>query len=278
MRQKNSRRRRSGLTLVEVTLAVGIATGLLGTVLALYQQVGSLREAINEELKVVSSARLFLERISREIQAAGIDNASGFQFRGTRDSIEFVTTVLPDESAWRSGGGSARVLRHSDLTRVGYRLRFRTDASRPVRRASESGPSTEEISFARTDRTGLEGVVQIPNVSDSPPPDDPQATVILERSELRVLSAIDSGQGLPVVTQPVSDRLRYLRFRYFDGNLWSDEWQHPWLPRGVEITVSGDSLPREAKSGEEPDGIFRRVTSVIVSETLGPYGRLRGTQ
>ena len=67
----------------------------------------------------------------------------------------------------------------------------------------------------------------------------------------------------------LSDRLRYLRFRYHDGKRWHGDWQRKELPRGVEVTVGVEPLRHGRRHHEYDGAVFRRVVSIPDATTRG---------
>ncbi len=110
-----------GFSLIEVLVAVAIASGLLVAVLVFYRHAASVRDQMDREVEVVSAARLVMERLTRELQAVTIDHGHRRGITGHRDRIELLTTVLPDESAWAREPGVSTPAPQTDLRWVEYR-------------------------------------------------------------------------------------------------------------------------------------------------------------
>ena len=62
--------------------------------------------------------------------------------------------------------------------------------------------------------------------------------------------------------EPVTDRLRYLRFRYFDGHGWRDDWRHDRPPHAVEVRVGEAANRADKKPWEYPHEYDLRVISI----------------
>lgn len=60
------------------------------------------------------------------------------------------------------------------------------------------------------------------------------------------------------VTTPI-DAIHFVRFRYWDGLEWLDEWFDWALPIGVEISVGQEPLPEDGDPAEYPYELFQRV-------------------
>jgi hypothetical protein len=59
----------------------------------------------------------------------------------------------------------------------------------------------------------------------------------------------------------LTDKIKTLQFRYWDGRTWLDEWSSLRLPIGVEITISQDPPPEPTTTQSESSAseVFRRV-------------------
>ena len=58
--------------------------------------------------------------------------------------------------------------------------------------------------------------------------------------------------------EPLSEEIRYVHFRYWDGAKWLESWDGPKLPIGVEITLGFEPLVVD-EQGEASGEVFRRV-------------------
>jgi hypothetical protein len=52
---------------------------------------------------------------------------------------------------------------------------------------------------------------------------------------------------------------QFVRFRYWDGSTWLDDWSTPDLPIGVEVSLGLEPLPAEMTADEYPFELYRRV-------------------
>jgi hypothetical protein len=52
---------------------------------------------------------------------------------------------------------------------------------------------------------------------------------------------------------------QFVRFRYWDGSAWLDDWNTPDLPVGVEISLGLEPLPVETSPDDYPFEQYRRV-------------------
>ena len=58
--------------------------------------------------------------------------------------------------------------------------------------------------------------------------------------------------------EPLSEEIRYVQFRYWDGTKWLESWDKPRLPTGVEISL-GFEAPVTDEEGTTSGEVFRRV-------------------
>ena len=71
-------------------------------------------------------------------------------------------------------------------------------------------------------------------------------------------------------SDPMTESIRFLRFRYLDGTQWKDQWSGTAPPPGVEISLGFDPIPDDATPDTYPYEVFRRVIFV-------PGGRTHNT-
>lgn len=110
----------TAFTLAEVVLAVTLAMGLAGGVLAFYRHVSDIRRRVRAQGEDLASERLVMDRITAELRAA-----MGFpvRLRGSADSVSFVSATLPGAAAWAVRKSTEEPIPpEHDLQLVGYRL------------------------------------------------------------------------------------------------------------------------------------------------------------
>lgn len=66
--------------------------------------------------------------------------------------------------------------------------------------------------------------------------------------------------GGPLLT----DRIRFMRLRYWDGKEWLDSWDAEQLPAGVEVTIGIEPLPEGMEAKDYPHEVFRRIIALPV--------------
>ncbi len=239
-------------TLIEVVLAIALTTGLLLTVLVFYQAAATLRRDLEEDLEGTAEARLLLDRIATELRGAVHQSRAGYGMKGGETWIEFVTAVVPTDSAWNIDYAASAPVPQTDLEVVRYELKLRhfddggfEDVSgRNVGTAAASPTSRRDLDLPAAPAGAAS------RRSDAAPrPSTPQT------GRFDAADAIDAGlepvgdgivraaQRIPTGSRRrrsvvVAPRMRRIRLRYFDGVRWQTTWNRSGIPIGVEIGVS----------------------------------------
>src|SRR6185503_5857388 len=58
--------------------------------------------------------------------------------------------------------------------------------------------------------------------------------------------------------EPLSEEIRYVHFRYWDGAKWSESWNGTKMPFGVEINLAFEA-PTTDEQGNTTGEVFRRI-------------------
>ncbi len=236
--RSGQRRRRSAqaaFTLVEIILAIGLATGLLVIAITFYHQATEMRGHILTEAERVTTVRLVLDRLANDLRAAQPTAASGNEFTGDETSMSFVKcawTVLPANPT--NGAGET-----TDLLRVSLTTLYATNGTQVVVQGLD-----------RTE-TPLSLALPLPLPLS---PTDP-AVEATNSLDLSLFSDTATNQ----VTDPFAGLVRYVRFRYWDGGNWQSAWKNSNPPPGVEIILATDRLADDAEPDTFPPEPFRRV-------------------
>jgi type II secretory pathway component PulJ len=212
--------RTTAFTLIEVILAVSIATGILVVALVFYQQAANLRSQLIEEAERLSAIRLVMERVTADLRSAFALPQVGFT--GTTDSMEFVVARPPDLTGFS-------IAPASDLRKVYYYLA-----------ASLEGTNFVITGFDRTEETLISKPAPTGNAA-------------------QIAAPPVSGATNSQLVAPLATEIQFVRLRYWDGTGWLEAWDAPELPYAVEVTLGAEALPEnevpEAYSAE----FFRRV-------------------
>lgn len=219
-------------TLVEVVLAVGIATAMLGVVLFFYHQAERFRSGVAAEFERLAAVRQVMQRLVLEL---GCLVPEAGPLRGEAGQIEFV---------FAQGGGWA----HGDagLRRVRYLL--------PEAEDPESPPP----SLQRTETPVALGAGDSESSGAELPPDAADGVVTFGELLEAGRTNVPVEPGVSVLTG-----LRRFQLRYWDGSGWVQRWSAPEPPLAVEVTLGFD--PPIDSGGAEEEGateIFRRLIPV----------------
>jgi len=228
-------RRASGMTLIEVILAVTLSTALMGAALAFYNRAVAVRAGLEGQIQVVEAERMIMERITDELRGAMIYPFLGMGMEGGGDQMQFLHPTLPGPAAWAVRKSTDEpVAPEHDLQIVSYRLRGHEDEEtgqwvidglERTRQKIISAVTVEEPADDQSDSMDPDAELQDPNV---------QATLL-------------------------SGGIKFLAFRYFQDGIWLESWAGGDLPVAVEITMGLDPLPEDTPAEEYPYPVFRRV-------------------
>ena len=242
--QRIRARRATAFTLLEVLLAISIALGLFVVALHFYQHAADLRTQLIDESERLSAIRQVMDRVTADLRGGFAPSSQGFS--GDSNSLCFVTTHFPSRLAWRSTAADPGSIRETDLKLVRYGLTRTTE-----------GTNDNVSGFIRVEQmlTELNSV--------------PAATALTNNPGSKT-------SATNFVAEPITDAIRFVRFRYWDGITWTDSWAGTALPLGVEVTLGTETL----KDGEDPDDyggeIFRRVIHLPAGISIpGGFGLTR---
>jgi type II secretory pathway pseudopilin PulG len=214
-----------GFTVLEVILAVAIATGLLVVALQFYQQAADLRRQLLQESERVSTIRLLLDRLSADLRGAFVQPQQGFD--GGPMNLQFLKTDVLSRPAWTVIGDRSGAI-ETDLKLVSYGVNRAADGTNLV----IAGITRIERPFAGasfgSSKTALTGAVPATNLTNQ-------------------------------VSEPITEDLHFLRFRYWDGSNWLDSWSDSALPQGVEVSLGVEPLPQDELPEDYSREIFRRI-------------------
>jgi type II secretory pathway pseudopilin PulG len=224
----------SGFTLLEVVLAIAITIGMLGVVLYFYQQASHLRLEMLEQAESISAARLVMDRLTTELRSAGAHGIQERALSGSSNSITFISRIGPQFVSWReddSGGAAPQ----TDLVRIYYGLA----GARGLERWQEP---------------------LVPLLQQSEPASGP-FTITGEDLADDPLDEEDANGDDPLLTE----HIRHLQFRFWNGSAWQDRWSSWSLPKGIEVSVGREPFPEDSEE-EYPFEVFRRVIYLPGSE------------
>ena len=222
------RRGPAAFTLVEMLLAIGIAVGMLIVALLFYRQVADLRAQILAESERLATVRLLMDRIAGDLRTAWPMPGLGHEFRGETGSLSFVRVGSVAAAAGPDGP-------------AGERMRITV---------------TTVLSDEGTNRA-VRGVDRLEESVGTARPMTGRPPGLLEASAPATLDSMTLSTNR--VTDPLTELVRFLHFRYWNGALWLDEWTNAASPQGVEVILGFDPLPEGSSPTEYPFEQFRRV-------------------
>lgn len=226
---------RSAFTLIEVILAIAIASAILFVLVYFYQQAAELRNQLLTEADRISTVRLLMNRLEAELHCVPGRCFYTPPLSGNASSIQFIKTEVLSRAAWQTGAFGRSTSPETDLRLVKY---FASGDSTNITGLFR----TEEPMVRRKAATRLQTMVELPGETNRPAP-------------------------------PLTSDLKYLRFRYWDGTSWQDSWNLDQLPIGVEVTLAAEPVPEDQAAEEQaPEEagveIFRRVIYLPASRPI----------
>lgn len=226
-----ARRGVSAFTLVEMVLAIGIAVGMLIIAMLFYRQVADLRTQILSESERLATARLLMDRIAGDLRTAGSLTGGGQEFRGETGTLSFVRVASAVATAGSDGTMDDRV-----------RITFASVLSDEGTNRTVRGVDRREESLGTA---------------------RPAAGGSSSSVELGTSSALELTNTVARQTEdPLTELVRFLHFRYWNGAQWLEEWTNASSPTGVEVLLGFDPLPEGASPAEYPFEQFRRVVAL----------------
>ena len=210
-------------TLIEVVLAIFLAIGILLGLLFFYQQAANLRAELITQAEHLGAIRLIMERITTELRTARTHAFYEGAFLGDEKFLQFIKADDIPRSAWRSGERVTRAL--TDLRLVRY-----SAGSDP------SGTNTAIVSLHRSEEPLVE-----------------------QRTPRGQIEGVAGGNEGVKRDEPLSEAIRFVKFRYFDGKTWGDAWDGIGVPAAVEVNLAFEAPAEENGAAILPDTVFRRV-------------------
>lgn len=243
---------RGGMTLLEVVLALGLATVIITGAWSMYAFLLDARRGLADGSAEAMAERLVMDAIAEDLRSANASRFLQMGLNGGGGRITFVRAAEPSPAVWVPAAvDQTPPPPESDLRMIGYELRIARD---------EDG---REILDEEGNRVVLG----------------------LQRRVQKVLTApnVEEGERFEEVQQVqatlLTSRFKFLRFRFYTGQQWVGRWSGGDLPRAVRVILGrrplGDDEDLEAYLLEEPT--LQRVVYLPVAEgaAAGPAGGAR---
>lgn len=217
--------RRTGMTLLELVLALALSGVVVGGSLAFYRQAVQVRSRMQERAGAIESVRLIMDRLTNELRQAyrlrimenqgqGVD----LGLNGTSYQLEFIRTMIPGPSVWVERKiTEAPIPAEFDLERVTYRLGVAEDP--------ESG---EQV------LAGLERVYE-------------------KRFNVQVIDTETLESSI------LSPKIGFVYFVYWNNGAPVESWAGGDLPQAVEVTLGFTPLPENVAPADYPYEKFHRL-------------------
>ena len=225
-------------TLLEVVLAITIAIGLLLVAMTFYQQSTSLRGQLMDEAERLSAVRQVMDRLAADLRVAPAHDRVGFT--GDSNSLRFATTALP-----LAAGGM-----QTDLRRVAYRATY-----------AGEGTNLTVSGLVRTDEPAVDFLASVRS---------PVLATTSGDTNAHAATAPSAPAPPPQATEPLTESVRHLSFRFWDGTAWRESWSGVTPPPGVEVTMGFESLPPDLAPDQYPGEVFRRVIFLPAGQPKSP--------
>ncbi len=225
----------SAFTLIEILLALSITAVLLGVAMAFYRQVADMRGQVLRESERLAAMRLVFDRFTADLRSALPGAPGGGGFDGDATSMTFSRIRLEP----RGAGGSVRI------------------AFGPVWAADGTNLAVQGI--ARLENASIpKPSLPVPSTSSE------AVTPIVTPETNSITEAITNA---PV--EPLTDQIRYMRLRYWNGVVWLDRWTNGTTPAGVEITLGWDPLEPGVEPEDYTGDVFQRVIALPAGSRIG---------
>ena len=262
--------RRRGITLLEVILSMALLAVLTSMTYWFYFSVLDTRRTGGVDARKLRLVRVVLNRIEKEIRQASattIDGQTGIH--GEAERIWLSTVRVPgNETLKRYSFSPEPPPAEYDLIKTEYKIARHPEITHEDGYEMPLGLARVEIRIPRPDsaETG-EAFEDEARVVGSGEEADAFADAALDEALLGDLDdESDPSIGPQIEWEELyAPELHYLRFCYFDGHTWWDDWEiggdHP-LPQLVMVTVGFEG---HAPFGEE----FGRNDNEEFCECLG---------
>lgn len=242
--------KRRALTLLEVLLSMGLLVVLSSMTYWFYSSSLDIRREGLVASRRLRLVRVVLDRMGREIRQAVTMTKEGVPgLRGEAERIWITTLRVPSrEIARERSVHDLAPPAEFDLTKVEYKIARHPEILHPDGYELPLGIARVEIPVPRPDsyQTG-EGRENDRMVVGGEEGAAEAEAALLDEQLLREADA----QGIDFSTEVhweelYAPELKYLRFCYYDGNRWWDDWdikgENP-LPQMVMVTVGFEPLP-----------------------------------
>lgn len=256
----------SGFTLMEVILAIGLTTLLLGAIysaLDLYWKYTTIGRAQIERAQIV---RAVFQKMTHDLHCVAYAQQTSEEESSDASEDEEVTEIPvtnPDEAYTTAnigvyGDAQSLVLHTSRPARQPMLI------SQTTGETASSGSQSDLLSvsyfIAQSGSEGLQGVVGDRFRSDSAGGSEIQGLARLEGDRLVMSNADESAdlEQLAEQSQLLAREIDSLQFQYFDGTDWLEVWdsiEYGTVPQAIKVTIGFRS--------DEDQGVINSINAKI---------------
>lgn len=261
-----ARRRRPGITLLEVVLAVGLAVILIGMVFGFYHSTLKDRAESLRRTQRLQIARTIVAQMEEEIrQSSSFTPYYGTGIVGGRDWIQLFTTRLPRKVLSEDRSRFEKPIPGEfDLMEVRYYLAKHEDIkdadgfplplglvrkeTRTLGKGKVVGSVHGRNRPGDADGDGIEDDA----VFEGDPSEDEQDINLTDEEKQNL-------DDTPIKEELYAPEIKFIRFHYFDGNTWWPDWRLEGansLPQVVRITIGFDPQPSFEDNMEDEVDLF----------------------
>jgi len=250
-RRDGTRRVCRGHTLFEVLVALGLTLMLLSAIYSALNIHLKYSTAGQEEMERLQLVRALFERMERDVRSVIYRNPT--------------TSVPPQNNAAVSQSPEATVTKIEVVQPTNLYVRHSVGIMGDSHRLHLRGPRDDArevvwlVADNKASATAIGGAAGLVRLATGQRTVDPQ-------------SGQASSTGSIAASDVLAEEVQAIRFRYFDGSQWLDQWDSVAmrrLPRAVEIVIgftATDSALRDLDD-QQQSGWYRLVVAVPAYET-----------
>ena len=274
----------AAFTLIEVLLAVGVATALLLAALVFYRQAAQLRGDVLASSTQLAALRLVLDQLAADLRAAV--PSTGRSFIGGPASLEFTRFAPPPDHPSSSLTNLAPNPPRAPLESVVLSTLIQQDGTnlvvqgisrrtQPLAPQPSGPPNPLTVTNTPALALALEATLATTTTNSSPSP-DPLSPAIASASPdgINAPEASTNAPALPPAQGSPLLPVRFLLLRYWNGLDWQDSWFAAAPPQGVEVTLGLEPLPNDMPPEAYPHERFTRVIFIPAGQRPQPTNNL----